>query len=198
MRDRGVRRGAGPDLPRGRPERRRRRPLLLGTRHRTSPDLAAFANGAAIRHYDLNDVYVGRSSACHPSDHIAACLAVAEAERSSPVDLVTSIALAYEVNCRLMDAFDLSARGWDDATVFSLPAVALAAGKLMIHALGAGEGIGLLLDVGHLLAQVAHYLLRRSHKDGLELRRQPSPPTNLRESTIRPKRGPFQSPRERA
>ncbi len=105
--------------------------LLLGTRHRTSPDLAAFANGAAVRHYDLNDVYIGRTSACHPSDHIAACLAVAEAERSSPIDLITSIALAYEINCRLMDAFDLSTRGWDDGTVFSLPAVALAAGKLM-------------------------------------------------------------------
>ena len=105
--------------------------LLLGTRDRTSPDLAAFANGAAVRHYDLNDVYIGRTLACHPSDHIAACLAVAEAERSSPIDLITSIALAYEINCRLMDAFDLSARGWDDATIFSLPAVALAAGKLM-------------------------------------------------------------------
>ena len=38
--------------------------------------------------------------------------------------------LAYEVNCRLLDAFDLTERGWD-GTVFSLPAVALAAGKLM-------------------------------------------------------------------
>jgi 2-methylcitrate dehydratase len=34
-------------------------------------------------------------------------------------------------NCRLIDAFDLSTRGWDAAVVFSLPAVALAAGKLM-------------------------------------------------------------------
>lgn len=103
---------------------------VFGTGRRTRPDLAAFANSAAFRYYDLNDVYVGRA-ACHPSDNIAACLAVAEAERSSATDLITAIAVAYEVNCRLMDIFDISARGWDDATVFSLPAVALAVGKLM-------------------------------------------------------------------
>src|SRR5262249_60713646 len=33
-------------------------------------------------------------------------------------------------NCRLIDAFDVTTRGWD-SPVFSLPAVALAAGKLM-------------------------------------------------------------------
>ena len=103
---------------------------VISTGRHTTPDLAAFANSAAFRYYDLNDVYVGRA-ACHPSDNIAACLAVAEAERTSAAELITAIALAYEVNCRLMDAFDMSARGWDDATVFSPPAVALAAGKLM-------------------------------------------------------------------
>ena len=96
---------------------------------RTSPDLAAFANGVAFRYYDLNDIYVGRQAG-HPSDHIAACLAVAEAERASAAELITAIVLAYEINCRLIDAFDLTTRGWDPP-VFSLPAVALAAGKLM-------------------------------------------------------------------
>jgi 2-methylcitrate dehydratase len=102
---------------------------VIGTNRRTSPDLAAFANGAAFRFLDFNDTYVGRFAA-HPSDNIAACLAVAEAERSSAQDALTSIALAYEVNCRLVDAMDISARGWDPP-VMSLPAVALAAGKLM-------------------------------------------------------------------
>jgi 2-methylcitrate dehydratase len=102
---------------------------VIGTGRRTTPDLAAFANGAAGRYYDLNDFYVGRQ-ASHPSDTIAACLAVAEAERASAADLITAIALAYEINCRLVDAFDITARGWDPP-VFTLPAVALAAGKLM-------------------------------------------------------------------
>ena len=102
---------------------------VIGTNRRATPDFAAFANGAAFRYYDLNDVYTGRFSG-HPSDNIAACLAVAESERASAAELITAIVLAYEVNCRLIDAFDLSTRGWDPP-VLSLPAVALAAGKLM-------------------------------------------------------------------
>jgi 2-methylcitrate dehydratase len=103
--------------------------IVLGTSKRTSPDLASFANGAAFRFYDLNDSYVGRPTG-HPSDNIAPCLAVAESERASGADLIVAIVLAYEVNCRLIDAFDMTTRGWD-APVFSLPAVALAVGKLM-------------------------------------------------------------------
>lgn len=103
---------------------------VIGTTRRTTPDLASFANGAALRYYDLNDVYTGRTAG-HPSDNIAACFAVAEAERASARELITAIALAYEINCRLIDAFDMSTRGWDAAVVFSLPAVALAVGKLM-------------------------------------------------------------------
>ena len=45
-------------------------------------------------------------------------------------ELITAIVIAYEVNCRLVDAFDISKRGWDPP-VFGLPAVALAAGRLM-------------------------------------------------------------------
>jgi hypothetical protein len=49
---------------------------IIGTDRRTSPDLTAFANGAAARYYDLTDVYVTRLT-IHPSDTIGACLAVA-------------------------------------------------------------------------------------------------------------------------
>src|SRR6516165_8728396 len=102
---------------------------IIGTDRRTTADLASFANGAAFRYFDFNDTYAGRF-AVHPSDHIAPCLAVAEAERASAHDLITAIVIAYEVNCRLVDALDISTRGWDPP-VMSLPAVALAAGKLM-------------------------------------------------------------------
>ena len=102
---------------------------IIGTARRTTPDLAAFANGVAVRFLDFNDTYVGKFAA-HPSDNIAACLAVAEAERASAQELIVAIVIAYEVNCRLVDAFDISSRGWDPP-VFGLPAVALAAGRLM-------------------------------------------------------------------
>jgi 2-methylcitrate dehydratase len=102
---------------------------IIGTNRRTTPDLASFANGAAFRYLDFNDTYTGRFSV-HPSDHIAPCLAVAEAERANGKDLITAIVIAYEVNCRLVDALDIATRGWDPP-VMSLPAVALAAGRLM-------------------------------------------------------------------
>ncbi|KWN11205.1 2-methylcitrate dehydratase [Burkholderia territorii] len=102
---------------------------LIGTLHRSTPELAAFANGAAIRYEDLNDLYVGAEPG-HPSDNIAPCLAVAEAACASGRDLLLAIVLAYEIDCRLLDAANITSRGWDHP-VYSLPAVALAAGKLM-------------------------------------------------------------------
>ncbi|AOJ64887.1 2-methylcitrate dehydratase [Burkholderia ubonensis] len=102
---------------------------IVGTNQRTSPDLAAFATGTALRYYDFNDAYAGKETG-HPSDNMSACLAVAEAQHASGRDLILSIAIAYEIACRLMDAAAISPRGWDH-TCYSLPAVALAAGKLM-------------------------------------------------------------------
>src|SRR4029077_448739 len=84
---------------------------IIGTPRRAATELAAFANAAAFRYLDFNDTYVGRFSV-HPSDNIAACLAVADAEGASARELVTAIGIAYEVNCRLVDALDISARGW--------------------------------------------------------------------------------------
>jgi 2-methylcitrate dehydratase len=102
---------------------------VLGTGERTTVDLAAFANGVAVRYYDLNDFYFSRGSG-HPSDNVTPCLAVAEAEQANGEALLTAIVLAYEIDCRLMDAADLGNRGWDHP-IYSLPAAALAAGKLM-------------------------------------------------------------------
>lgn len=102
---------------------------LFGTRSKTSPDMAAFVNGAAVRHYDYNDIYAAKEIG-HPSDNIPACLAVAETQGASGRDLILAIAIAYEVVCRLIDAASISSRGWDHPC-YSLPAVALAAGKLM-------------------------------------------------------------------
>ena len=102
---------------------------ILGTNLKTAPDLAAFANGVAIRYLDYNDTYLSKEPA-HPSDNISACLAVAEAENKSGKDLITAIVLAYEIQCRLCDAASLRARGWDHVTYGAFSAT-LAAAKLM-------------------------------------------------------------------
>jgi 2-methylcitrate dehydratase len=102
---------------------------VMGTSQRTSAELATFANGAAVRYFDLNDVYAGKEMG-HPSDNTTACLAQGEAEKSHGKDVILAIVIAYEIDCRLMDAATASHRGWDHP-IFSLPASALASGKLM-------------------------------------------------------------------
>ncbi|MBR1175325.1 MmgE/PrpD family protein [Bradyrhizobium sp. KB893862 SZCCT0404] len=102
---------------------------ILGSAKRTSVEWAAFANGCAIREFDLNDFYSGRDTG-HPSDHISACLAVAEMSGSDGKEVVTAIVLAYEIMCRLLDGPSLRSRGFDHPA-YSLVAVALAAGRLM-------------------------------------------------------------------
>jgi 2-methylcitrate dehydratase len=75
---------------------------VLGTTQ-TTPDVAAFVNGTMIRYFDFNDGYIGKEVG-HPSDDIAACLAVAEAQKASGEDLLLAIVLAYEIKCRFQDA----------------------------------------------------------------------------------------------
>jgi 2-methylcitrate dehydratase len=102
---------------------------VWGTGQKTSPDLAAFANGTGVRYLDFNDTYLSKEPA-HPSDNIPAVLAVAEMERASGKRVIQAIALAYEVQCRLCDAAALRPRGWDHVTYGPFSS-ALAAAKVM-------------------------------------------------------------------
>ena len=102
---------------------------LWGTGHRTLPDLATFANGALVRYLDFNDTYLAKEPA-HPSDNIAAILAVGEVSRASGKRMIQAIALAYEVQCHLCDAAALRPRGWDHVTYGPFSS-ALAAAKVM-------------------------------------------------------------------
>jgi len=102
---------------------------LFGTRKKSIPDLASFVNGIMVRYFDYNDTYLSKEPA-HPSDNIGPCFSVAESERATGKDLLLSIILAYELQCRLCDAADIRHRGWDHVC-YGLPSTALAASKLM-------------------------------------------------------------------
>src|SRR6266576_546078 len=102
---------------------------ILGTNHKAPPDWTAFANGCCIRYFDYNDTYLSKEPA-HPSDNIAAALAVAESVAATGGELITAIALAYEVQCRFCDAASIRARGWDHVT-YGTFSTALASAKLM-------------------------------------------------------------------
>ena len=102
---------------------------IIGTSHKAPPDWTAFANGCCIRYFDYNDTYLSKEPA-HPSDNISAALAVAESVGATGRDLITAIALAYEVQCRFCDAASIRARGWDHVT-YGAFSTALASAKLM-------------------------------------------------------------------
>ena len=102
---------------------------IIGTDHKTPPDWTAFANGCCIRYFDYNDTYLSKEPA-HPSDNISAALAVAESVGATGSELITAIALAYEVQCRFCDAASIRARGWDHVT-YGTFSTALACARLM-------------------------------------------------------------------
>ncbi len=102
---------------------------IIGTTHQAPPDWAAFATGCCIRYFDYNDTYLSKEPA-HPSDNIAAALAVGENVGANGRELITAIALAYEVQCRFCDAASIRAKGWDHPT-YGAFSTALAAAKLM-------------------------------------------------------------------
>ncbi|MFH0983616.1 MAG: MmgE/PrpD family protein, partial [Planctomycetota bacterium] len=114
---------------------------VWGTPHRTTPDLAAFANGAMVRYLDFNDTYLSKEPA-HPSDNLSAAVAVAQATGKGGKEAILATVIGYEIQCRLCDADSLRAHGWDHVTYGAL-STALLAGKLwglnedqLEHALG--------------------------------------------------------------
>jgi 2-methylcitrate dehydratase len=126
----------------------------------TSPDMAAFVNGILIRYLDFNDTYLSKEPA-HPSDNLAAVLAAAEASGSSGSDLIAAAVVAYEVQCRLADAWSIRAQGWDHVCYGAFST-----------ALGAGRLLG--LDVPSLvhaqgISGVAHMAMRQTRAGELSM-----------------------------
>ncbi len=103
---------------------------VIGTRHRSTPDLAAFANGTMVRYLDFNDAYGGKDTS-HPTDNFPIVLAAAEAYGASGKDLITGIVLAYEVQTAFSDTYRMRDGGpWDQASYAAISAP-LGAGKVM-------------------------------------------------------------------
>lgn len=98
----------------------------LGGSQRSSPELATFANGVAIRFLDFNDGYIagGDRGGGHPSDNFAPLLACADAIHANGRDLIVAAAVAYEVFCRLSDRFSPSSRGFDQAVTVAISSAA--------------------------------------------------------------------------
>ena len=99
---------------------------------RTAPDRAALYNGALVRYLDFNDSYFAPSETCHPSDNLAPVLAAAEYASASGRELLTAVAVAYQVHCRLSDEAPVRAKGFDHTTQGAYAAAAGAAKALRL------------------------------------------------------------------
>src|SRR3954452_18245061 len=102
---------------------------VWGTKHVTSPDWAAFANGCLVRYFDYNDTYLSKEPA-HPSDNIPASFSAGQSVHANGKELIAAIVIAYETQCRLCDTASIRARGWDHVT-YGAFSTALAASRLM-------------------------------------------------------------------
>src|SRR6266567_4527769 len=98
---------------------------------KTNPVDAAFLNGHMIRAMDYNDIY-WKADPCHPSDLIAAPLALCESERLSGKDLILATIIAYEIEMRLCEVGRPGVReyGWHHATLSAF-AAPIAAGRVL-------------------------------------------------------------------
>ena len=79
----------------------------------TDIDRAVLYNSALIRYLDFNDSYLAKGETCHPSDNLGAILAAGEYIGATGRDLMTALAVAYQVQCRLCDVAPVRARGFD-------------------------------------------------------------------------------------
>ncbi|MBS96376.1 MAG: MmgE/PrpD family protein [SAR202 cluster bacterium] len=103
---------------------------VIGTANNTTIDVAAFANAVAIRYLDFNDSYFSPGGG-HPSDMVSASLAAGEYQESTGKEIITSIALAYQVFCGISDVAPmLGGREWDQGLCVGIGA-ALSSGKLL-------------------------------------------------------------------
>jgi 2-methylcitrate dehydratase len=133
---------------------------LWGTRHKTLPDLATFANGGLVRYFDFNDTYLAKEPA-HPSDNIPAVLAVGESTGASGQRVIQAIALAYEMQCRLCDAAALRPRGWDHVTYGPFSSALAAANVMKLSETQARHAVN--------LAGVANVALRQTRVGDLSM-----------------------------
>ncbi len=107
---------------------------VIGTRIRSSPELAAFANSSMIRYLDFSDDYFGGYGEMgpHPSDNIGAVLAAAESAGAGGADVLLGVAIAYEAVGQIIDKLDLGGvkPSWD-YPIFHSIASSLGGGKVL-------------------------------------------------------------------
>jgi len=135
---------------------------ILGTPSRTSPGLAAFANGVAAHALDYDDMCF--VSLAHPSCALVpAVLAVGELVEARPTALLDAYVIGFELECRLgnvMNPRHYHQRGWHCTSSIGTVGAAAAAARVLSldadatqHALGiaASSACGLKENLGSMV-----------------------------------------------
>lgn len=95
----------------------------------TSPDQAALYNSGLVRYVDLLDSYMSPGGLCHPSDNFGPILAAAEHASASGEDFIVSLAVSYEIGCRITAIVPVMAKGFNHAIQLAMSSAA-GSGKL--------------------------------------------------------------------
>jgi 2-methylcitrate dehydratase len=102
---------------------------IIGTRERTTPEIAAFVNSATSREAEWNDVYMSRGGGgAHPSDVVLPILAAAEYAGVSGREFLTAVVVAYEIYLGMSDVATIT--GFDQTGLAGI-SVAAAAGRVL-------------------------------------------------------------------
>lgn len=110
---------------------------------RTAPDRAAFYNSALIRYLDFNDSFLAKHETCHPSDNLGAVLAAAEYGGKTGRDLMTALAVAYQVQCTLSEVAPVRAKGFDHTVQLAYGLAAGVSKALGLDACKTANAIGI-------------------------------------------------------
>jgi 2-methylcitrate dehydratase len=126
---------------------------VIGTRMRTTAEMAGFVNGTTLRFLDMNDNYNWPGSAHgHPSDALAAVLAAAEVAGANGRDLISAVVLAYEVFLRTSDMF--RNQSMDTANLTCLASAVAAARLYGLDMEGIEQAISMAVVPNIILKQV--------------------------------------------
>lgn len=126
----------------------------------SSVEWATFVNGLLIRYLDYNDTYLSLEPA-HPSDNLAAVLAVGDLMRSGGPELLVTAVIAYEIQCRLCDAASLRKHGFDHVVYGALSSAAAACRLLRLDPVRTAHALG--------IAGVCNVALRQTRSGELSM-----------------------------
>lgn len=106
-------------------------------------DRAAQLYTALIRFPDFMDNFLGKKATCHPADNIGALLAIAQLTGCSGRDFLTAIAIAYQMECRLIEEIPVMENGFDHTTLLAYSVTCAAARMLQLPLEQAMHGLAI-------------------------------------------------------